>query len=76
MHKGLATALAALLFAAVAHAETAPEFSQLDADGDGVISQEEASAKPEMSEQLAKADVNADGKIDRAEYARATGAEG
>lgn len=45
-----------------------PSFSQLDRDGDGVISAEEALANPRISNNFRAADVNGDGYLDRAEF--------
>ncbi len=42
----------------------------LDADKDGVISAEEAQAKPELAKDFQALDKNQDGRLDAAEFAR------
>ena len=44
-------------------------FETLDVDKDGAISQQEAEAMPELTEQFAKLDLNEDGKLDMDEFA-------
>lgn len=44
--------------------------SQLDTNGDGVISQQEASDHAALSSSFQKLDSNGDGKLDQAEFAR------
>lgn len=43
-------------------------FTQLDVDGDGTLSMEEASADPILKDSWANADANQDGKLERAEF--------
>lgn len=43
-------------------------FSQLDANGDGMLSQEEASVDPVLKDGWANADMNQDGQLERAEF--------
>ena len=49
------------------------KFRQLDANGDGVVSQEEASKMKGLTERFQTADKNKDGKLDRGEFATALG---
>lgn len=60
------TALMAVGFAASALAQGLPAFEEVDANGDGTISADEASAIEGLD--LATADTNQDGVLDRAEY--------
>ncbi len=46
-----------------------PAFADVDADGNGAISQEEAATAPVVQEQWSALDVNADGQIDETEFA-------
>ena len=48
-----------------------PEFSTLDANGDGAISQEEANNQASLSAIFGDVDANKDGKLDSREYAEA-----
>ena len=43
-------------------------FTQLDANGDGTLSMEEASADPVLRDSWTNADANQDGMIERAEF--------
>jgi hypothetical protein len=54
--------------AAVATAGENPYFNKLDADGNGVLSQEEAAADPVLMENWATADINQDGQLEQAEF--------
>ena len=73
-------ALAAVLCGVAAHAgdqprpaaaAVLPEFSTLDADGDGVISKEEARTQASLAAIFADVDANNNGKLDSQEYAEA-----
>ena len=48
-----------------------PEFSTLDANGDGVISQEEARTQASLAAIFVDVDANHNGKLDSQEYAEA-----
>lgn len=48
-----------------------PEFSTLDVNGDGVVSQEEAKDQPGLAAIFSDVDANHDGKLDSREYAEA-----
>ena len=48
-----------------------PEFSTLDANGDGVISQEEARTQASLAAIFVDVDSNHNGKLDSQEYAEA-----
>jgi hypothetical protein len=56
------------VFAASALAGESEKFTQLDTDGNGTISSEEAAADPKLVEDWATADVNGDGQLERAEF--------
>lgn len=45
-------------------------FKQLDKDGDGAISEQEAQAESKLSKSWSKFDKNGDGKLDREEFAK------
>jgi len=62
------TLVAASAFALGAMAGDTDRFTALDTDGDGAISAEEASAHPMLQEGWEKADINQDGKLERAEF--------
>jgi hypothetical protein len=47
-----------------------PSFSELDKDGDGLISKKEAKAHPELSKRFSELDANGDGKLDMGEFAQ------
>lgn len=65
-----ATLLALGFSAAVIAQGQAPSFEEVDQDGDGQISQEEASQVEGLD--FATADSNQDGYLDREEYRQAT----
>ena len=44
------------------------DFQALDTNGDGVISQQEADANPELASNWQQADKNADGQVDMSEF--------
>lgn len=48
-------------------------FRQLDANGDSLISQEEASKMKGLTERFQSSDKNKDGKLDRVEFGTAMG---
>ena len=59
--------VASSAFAASAVAGESEKFTQLDTDGNGMISSEEAAVDPELVQDWATADVNGDGQLERAE---------
>ena len=69
--KKISITLLALGFAGGAMAQDAPSFEEVDANQDGMISQEEAAAVEGLD--IATADSNQDGSLDRQEYEAATG---
>ena len=64
----LTLALAAWL--GLAAAEELPSFQELDQDGRGIVTRDEAREYPMVAERFDEIDQNNDGLIDRAEYAR------
>jgi len=62
--------LAPPLAAALPNVAEHMSFSRLDANRDGRISPEEARRSQHLSKNFAAADLNGDGVIDRAEFAR------
>jgi len=73
MYRKLSTISIAALFAGVlvqtAHAgESTASFNNLDADGNGAISREEASNNAALSAAWNAADANQDGQLDMAEF--------
>lgn len=70
MRKSLVSLLL-LGFAGGALAQGLPSFEEVDANGDGVISEEEAAAVEGLD--FATADANQDGQLDRAEWEQASG---
>lgn len=66
MKSALATLLLAAGLSVAALAQDRPEFDEVDANGDGMISQEEAGAVEGLD--FARVDANKDGHIDREEY--------
>ena len=68
MHKVLPIGLAVLFAAATAYAATIPAFGDVDTDGDGAISQQEAASVELVNQQFNTADINNDGSLDAVEY--------
>lgn len=66
MKKYVAFALALLFTSGVAIAQA--QFGDLDANGDGNISPEEASADAALTEKFSAADANGDGMVSAEEY--------
>lgn len=68
--KSLIAALGISALTTVAWAQSAPEFTQVDANADGAISMEEAkAAMPDMDEaKIVAADANNDGLLSPEEY--------
>lgn len=66
-HKPL-FALLALIAAGTVQADEA--FDKIDADHSGTISQQEAASLPTLNQQWMELDINRDGNIDAAEFAR------
>ena len=60
--------VASTAFSVSALAGESGKFSQLDKDGNGMISSEEAAADPTLAQEWGKADVNNDGQLERAEF--------
>ena len=60
--------VASSAFTTAALAGEADHFTKLDADGDGMVSSEEATADPVLSKDWAAVDLNQDGKLERAEF--------
>lgn len=58
-------------FAGGALAQDLPAFEEVDQNGDGAISEEEAQAVEGLD--FASADTNQDGQLDRAEWAEVSG---
>ena len=48
-------------------------FEQLDVDGDGYVSAQEAEARPDLAAAMQASDTNQDGKLNSAEFSAATG---
>lgn len=48
--------------------DASERFSQLDADGDGAISLEEATVDPNVADAWGSIDANQDGKLESAEF--------
>ncbi len=67
----LAAPLVAALEPASSGGGRADAFRAADADGDGIVSPAEAARVPGLSSVHARADVNADGNLNRAEFRRA-----
>lgn len=64
----VSTFVASSALAATAMAGETDSFTKLDADGNGMISSEEAAADPKLSQDWDAADVNQDGQLERAEF--------
>ncbi len=62
------TFVASFAFAASSFAAENDQFTELDADGNGMISSEEAAADPMLILEWATIDVNNDGQLERAEF--------
>ena len=68
--KKISVMLVDLGFSGAALAQGAPSFEEVDANQDGMISQEEAAAVVGLD--FATADTNQDGQLDRSEYEAAS----
>lgn len=64
----ITSTLVAALFAGGAMAGEDKQFSKLDANGDGMISMEEAATDSKLTEAWSAVDANQDGQIERAEF--------
>ena len=73
MRKFLTIALLAMLPTGAAAQDAALVFSALDADGDGSVSQDEASINEFVSQGFAAADSSGDGTLSREEFLAAFG---
>lgn len=60
---------ALLAVAGAAMAGETPAFDELDLDGDGYLSREEAAAVPGLREHFSVFDLDGDGRLSRSEYA-------
>ena len=71
------TLTALILFVSGTAFATDNLYTTLDANKDGGISQEEASAMPGLNDKWVELDANADGMLDKVEFARleVTGAD-
>ena len=70
MNKKIMTVLFASMAAAAVIAAENSSDAVLDTDNNGTLSQEEAKAIPGLSEQWEALDVNKDGQLDPAEFAK------
>lgn len=52
-----------------------PSFSEVDADANGLISEEEAQGSQQLADNFDQADANADGYVNRSEYESMLGQE-
>ena len=68
MKKTMMILLASAFLTGAAVAGEKMGYSDLDADGDGVINAEEAKGSMELTESWEKIDVNADGVVDESEF--------
>ena len=76
--KTTTTILAALFATALSGAAFAqdgemPKFADLDANGDGAITEDEAGAAPQVMEQWTALDANGDGQVSEEEFANLKG---
>ncbi|HEB94832.1 MAG TPA: hypothetical protein ENI96_00175 [Sedimenticola thiotaurini] len=62
------TFVAALLAGGIAVAGESEQFTRLDANGDGMISMDEAAVDSELTKAWSAIDANQDGQIERAEF--------
>ncbi len=69
MHKRVLTLAAIGLFFSAAAVAGGLSFTELDANGDGVISKDEAAGSATLAPLFSDADRNADGKLDKDEFA-------
>lgn len=72
---GAAAALLSLSATAAEKMDNGKLFNKLDKDGNGVISQQEASANKELMKQWKKLDKNSDGSLEKSEFAGFESAE-
>ena len=70
MLQKLTLAALALTVSGVAVAADSGLYRDLDTNQDGAISPEEAAVMPGLNNEWTKLDVNADGKLDEAEFAK------
>ncbi len=70
MFQKLTLAALALLVSGVATADDKGLYRDLDINEDGAISPEEAAALPSLNDNWVVLDVNADGMLDQAEFAK------
>ncbi len=70
MFQKLSLTTIALLVSGVSVAASNGLYNDLDVDKDGAISHEEATALPGLSSKWTELDTNADGKLDKAEFAK------
>lgn len=64
----VAAALLGAVFTQSVGATAAETFKQLDTDGDGMLTVEEADPNPDLVEAFEDGDENGDGKLDMAEF--------
>jgi predicted porin len=70
MFKKLTLAALVVVFSGATVAADESLYNKIDANKDGSINQQEASAYPVLSEQWTELDTNADGTLDQAEFAK------